>query len=168
MMTTIPLQKTGGLSNMRSSDETGGPNILEESLQLIDEIFQFRLVDRISRPREKLNKQKDLADLGKLMEDLHDRLSKIRSEITENRLYDGSALRGKSLFSGTNKTTIDWKKYIKLIESRYSEVLLEGSFKYCKKVCAILKLQYSDSLETLGIENWAKDCLESKESNHCC
>lgn len=94
-----------------------------------------------------------------MMETLHERLSKIRSEITENRLYDGSALRGKSLFSGTNKTTIDWKKYIKLIESRYSDVLLEGSFKYCKKVCTILKLHYSDNLETIGIENWAKDCL---------
>jgi hypothetical protein len=93
-----------------------------------------------------MNKQKDLADLGKMMESLHERLSKIRSEITENRLYDGSALRGNSLFSGTNKTTIDWKKYIKLIESRYSEVLLDGSFKYCKKVCSILKLHYSDSL----------------------
>lgn len=79
MMTTIALQKTGGITNIRSSDETGGPNILEEALQLIDEIFEFRLVDRISRPREKLNKQKDLADMGKLMENLHDRLSKIRS-----------------------------------------------------------------------------------------
>lgn len=31
-----------------------------------------------------------------------------------------------------------------------------------------MKLQFSDSLETMGIESWAKDCLESKESNHCC
>jgi hypothetical protein len=63
---------------------------------------------------------------------------------------------------------MDWKKYIKLIESRYREVLLEGSFKYCKKVCTILKLQYADSLETMNIESWARDCLESKEGNHCC
>lgn len=43
-------------------------------------------------------------------------MSKIRSQITEANLSDGLYNRNKSIFgSMTNKTVIDWKKYIRLI-----------------------------------------------------
>lgn len=43
-------------------------------------------------------------------------MSKIRSEIADCNLSDGLNNRNKSIFgSVTNKTVIDWKKYIRLI-----------------------------------------------------
>jgi hypothetical protein len=45
----------------------------------------------------------------------------------------------------------DRRKYIKLIEGRYSEVFVEGSFKYCPRVCQLLALRFPPSLELMEI-----------------
>jgi hypothetical protein len=48
-------------------------------------------------------------------------MSRIRSEIIEANLSDNLNTRGKSMFgSMTNKTVVDWKKYIRIIETRYN------------------------------------------------
>jgi hypothetical protein len=48
-------------------------------------------------------------------------MNKIRSEILENALSEQANPRGRSLFgSATNKTVLDWRKYIRLIETRYN------------------------------------------------
>lgn len=50
-------------------------------------------------------------------------MNRIRSEIFESALTDGLNSKNKSLFSSTNKTVMDWKKYIRKIEAKYNEVL---------------------------------------------
>jgi hypothetical protein len=63
---------------------------------------------------------------------------------------------------------VDWKKYIKLIEFKYNEVLIEGSFKHCRRICELLGLRFLASLELIEIDEWADACLESKQSDNCC
>lgn len=76
----------------------------------------MRLIDRIARPREKIAKQVEINDFALKLNSLHEKMSRIRSEIAESNLSDGLNNRNKSIFgSVTNKTVIDWKKYIRLI-----------------------------------------------------
>lgn len=84
-------------------------------------------------------------------------MNRIRSEIIENALTESNNnIRAPSIFgSATNKTRIDWRKYIRLIETRYNEVLVEGSFKYCRRVCELLGLKFLGSLELMLVEDWA-------------
>lgn len=96
-------------------------------------------------------------------------MNKIRSEILENALSEPVNPRGRSLFgSATNKTVLDWRKYIRLIETRYNEVLIEGSFKYCRRICELLGLKFLASLELMLVEDWAHECLESRKMENCC
>lgn len=68
-------------------------------------------------------KQVDLEQFGGKLDVLHEKMNRIRSEIFESALTDGLNSKNKSMFGSTNKTVIDWKKYIKKIEAKYNEVL---------------------------------------------
>lgn len=68
-------------------------------------------------------KQVDLEQFGAKLDLLHDKMNRIRSEIFESALTDGLNSKNRSLFSSTNKTMMDWKKYIRKIEAKYNEVL---------------------------------------------
>lgn len=96
-------------------------------------------------------------------------MNRIRSEILETALTDNINTRGKSIFgSATNKTLLDWRKYIRLIETRYNEVLIEGSFKFCRRICELLGLKFLPSLELMLVEDWAHECLENRKVENCC
>jgi hypothetical protein len=49
------------------------------------------------------------------------------------------------------------------------QVLLEGSFKYFRKICLALDLRFdSDAMEPINIERWANACLNQKGEDACC
>ena len=55
-------------------------------------------------------------------------------------------------------TTNELKKKIRMVETRYNEVLYEGSFKYFGKINKILNLEFN--IELMIIEEWTLNCLE--------
>lgn len=138
-----------GLDKSRTIDEPSELNLLEEVLKLIDELFALRLVDHIARPRDLDAKQQDIDRFGMRMRLLHEKMYRIRNELTDSRPSDNQ-YRNKSLVAtATNFNQVDWKKYIKLIELRYNEVLIEGSFKHTRNICELLGLKYLGSLEVI-------------------
>jgi hypothetical protein len=138
-----------GLDKSRTIDEPYELNLLEEALKLIDELFAFRLVDRIARPRDMDAKQKDIDRFGVRMRLLHEKMYRIRNELTESRPTENQ-YRNKSLVAtATNFNQVDWKKYIRLIELRYTEVLMEGSFKHTQRICELVGLKFVGSLEVV-------------------
>lgn len=48
------------------------------------------------------------------------------------------------------------------------QVLIDGSFKYCRKICLALGLHQEVKMETISIEEWAAQCLDTKPSDACC
>jgi hypothetical protein len=104
------------LGRLRNSEDVSETNPLEEALKMIEDLYNLRLVDRIARPREKMAKQAELMEFGTRMDALHEKMNRIRSEIVETALSENLNTRGRSLFgSATNKTVLDWRKYISLI-----------------------------------------------------
>lgn len=59
-----------GLDKSRTIDEPE-LNLLEEALKILDELFAFRLVDRIARPKDIEAKQQDIDRFGGRMHLLH-------------------------------------------------------------------------------------------------
>lgn len=50
-----------------------------------------------------------------------------------------------------------------------TQVLIDGSYKYFKRICMALSLRFESSkMETIGIEEWAAQCLDTKPSETCC
>ena len=69
---------------------------------------------------------------------------------------------------GTTKPN-DWRKMVRNIESKYNEVLVDGSYKYFRKVVTLLGLKADHSrMETINIEDWAAQCLDNRPSDACC
>ena len=49
------------------------------------------------------------------------------------------------------------------------QVLIDGSYKYFRKVVSMLGLKHDSSrMETISIEDWAAQCLDSRPSDNCC
>lgn len=49
------------------------------------------------------------------------------------------------------------------------QVLIDGSYKYFRKVVMMLGLKADASrMETISIEEWAAQCLDNRPSDRCC
>jgi hypothetical protein len=72
---------------------------------------------------------------------LHEKMYRIRREITEANKQDHPQIRNAIIFGTvTTRAKLDWKKSVRLIEAKYNEVFSEGSFKFCRKICDVLGL----------------------------
>lgn len=76
----------------------------------------------------------------------------IRHELVDLRPSDNLNRNKSWMATATMIPHVDWKKYIKLIELKYNEVLIEGSFKHCRRICELLGLRFLASLELIEID----------------
>ena len=76
--------------------------------------------------------------------------------------------RERSAYGDVTNRTSELKKKIRMVETRYNEVLYEGSFKFFPKVNRVLNLE--SSLELIIIEEWTLSCLEklNGRNRNCC
>lgn len=44
------------------------------------------------------------------------------------------------------------------------KVLIDGSYKHFKKICASLQLTYNRNMDVIDIQAWAAHCLDTKPS----
>jgi hypothetical protein len=58
---------------------------------------------------------------------------------------------------------VQWGKHITI------QVLVDGSYKFFRKVVTMLGLRYDSSkMETISIEDWAAQCLDTRPADSCC
>lgn len=60
-------------------DDTEDQNILQESLNIIEYLFKFRLIEKIARPIDKRVREEKIVEYGERLADLHDKLTKIKN-----------------------------------------------------------------------------------------
>lgn len=48
------------------------------------------------------------------------------------------------------------------------QVLVDGSYKYFKKITMALGLAYSRNMDLINIEEWANSCLDNRSPDNCC
>ena len=142
--------------------------MLEEALGAIEDLYNYRLAERLGRFVSKEVRQGHIDAFAKRMVELHHKMYRIRSELAQG-LPDNALTKSRGIYdSVTTAAKLDWKKSVRLIERRYNEVLAEGSFKFCKKICNVLGLEYSLALDPMVVEDWADECLESRKGDSCC
>lgn len=49
-----------------------------------------------------------------------------------------------------------------------TQVLVDGSYKYFKKIAIALSLAYSRNMDLINIEEWAASCLDNRSTDACC
>lgn len=48
------------------------------------------------------------------------------------------------------------------------KVLIDGSYKFFKKISMALGLNYSRNMDVINIEEWAGSCLDNRSPDACC
>ena len=100
-------------------------------MRSIESLYEMRFIEKISRPIEKRTKEEIVEKFAGRMENLHNILNRIKTSIV---FHPDSMTKEKSVVGSTTITSFNHRKSIRNIESRYSEVFLEGSFKHYKKL----------------------------------
>ena len=128
-------------------------------------MFQLRLVERLGRPMELYKKEEVYKEFKRKFLVLHQLLDKTRKESPKET--ESSHSKNKSLNSNKGIRQKTQKQDIKNIQSRYTELFVDGSFKFYPKVARLYNFPLT--LETINIEEWATSCLEDDTpSKSCC
>lgn len=92
-------------------------------LKTLEQLFEARLIERIARPLDRKVREGHIEQYGARLEQLHDRLKRIKAEIIEITYSDAGNNRNKSVFGEMTSKPSDWRKIIRNIETKYIEVL---------------------------------------------
>lgn len=158
------------VQSKKRKEEGEEENILQETLKLLESLFEARLIERIARPSDRKVREELIERYGNKLEELHLKLEKIKKETAElGALETGTANVGKkSVMGEATRKPGDWRRAIRSIEGKYIEVLVDGSYKFFRKVAASLQLGQSRNMELINIEEWASTCLDTRQGDICC
>ena len=104
---------------------------------------EMRFIEKISRPIERRTKEEYVEKFAGWMENLHNKLHQIKSDLTNKFTNQKINNKQKSVVGSLTNEAIDWKKSIRAIENRYIEIFYEGSFKFYRKLHKLNKFSYS-------------------------
>ena len=82
----------------------------------MDDLFNYRLVDRIAKPRDKAAKQREINHFALKIQLLHDKMHSIKKELKEATNSYSPNIKIKSILDTiTTKERLNWRKSVKLI-----------------------------------------------------
>ena len=98
---------------------------------------------------------------------MHEKINEVLNRLSEGVVSEEGG-RERSVYGDMTSVTGELKKKIRMVETRYNEVLYEGSFKYFPKLNRVLKLEFN--VELMIIEEWTLSCLErlNDRNRTCC
>ena len=120
-------KNTSNIKRKRGTmSQTEEENLLQQVLKMLEFLFQSRLVERIARPIDKKVREQQIDRYGLKLEQLHDKLLKIKNEIVEMNFSEGNNPRNRSVFGEATSKPGDWRKAIRSIQTKYIEVSVIG------------------------------------------
>ena len=119
-MSNFPVKGTTRDRKSKTIEDYDEQMHIDESMRLLDQLFEARLVDHISRPVDKKIKEEHIDMYRIKLASLHDRLRKILNDAHEKSTQSTNNTKNRSAMGSVSLRPQDWGKLVRNVETRYS------------------------------------------------